>query len=118
MKLVGTKGGLELYRVNLKVGTQIKLSVKVTNLASTLQGYYKGDLIQLNIYSDITTDENIYADSPDFGKIKSENSGTELSYWQYVFTPLTITNNKSLGDLMDAWFTAYIRETEDSYQVK
>ena len=92
---------------NLKVGTQIKLSVKVTNLASTLQGYYKGDLIQLNIYSDITTDENIYADSVDFGVTKSENSGTELSYWQYVFTPLTITNNKSLGDLMDVWFTAY-----------
>ena len=104
---------------NLKVGTQIKLSVKVTNLASTLQGYYKGDLIQLNIYSDITTDENIYADSVDFGVTKSENSGTELSYWQYVFTPL-ITNNKSLGDLMDVWFTAYNihGETENSYQVK
>ena len=77
-------------------------------------------MIQLNIYSDITTDENIYADSVDFGVTKSENSGTELSYWQYVFTPLTITNNKSLGDLMDVWFTAYNihGETENSYQVK
>ena len=62
--------GLKLCIANLKVGTQIKLSV-ITNLASTLQGYYKGDLIQLNIYSDITTDK-IYSRCVDFGVTKVE----------------------------------------------
>jgi hypothetical protein len=91
---------------SLKVGTTFKLSLKVTELATTSAGYYRGDFTQLNIFSDVTTDETVYVNNADYGILKPQNSGNELSYWQFDFDALTVTNNKTLG-LTDMVFTAY-----------
>ena len=104
---------------SLKVGTQFKLSLKVTDLASDSSGYYRGDFAQLNIFSDVTTDETIYVNNADYGISKPQNSGNELSFWQdNIFDALTVTNNKTLG-LTDITFTAYNinGETEEIKQI-